>query len=485
MASFKRLKRSDVISVPYVANKNWVFEYCPYPTTDPNIKVYKGTNVTGSFSTINDPITEGQYERLVYSQMNQLYYQKYSGSLDTSSLISSLYYEGISSKRATSSYFNYNENPGLIKNFPTGAMDSIRVLSIDQNLYGEQILPYAFELSSSVYYITDDGIGNLIDSKNSNAHVGNIFYNQGLVIITNQDYQFMFPQPPLAQYKEVSFLDTDTSRTIDLVPSVDPRGAQLITSSLALYNYDIQYFTSNTSGIATLSNSVGIGSYLVNYTFDSEFTGSTCAGGVLTSNLGLLKVNITPNCDFAIDVCELPYPTPTPTPTPTSTATPTPTATAATPTPTPTPTVTVPPVSPTLTPTPTPTPTITPPPITPTPTPTPTPTQAVLVYCDYFPLGCTNQSYSFKKNGSIVFSGGGSADFSNQFNAIPGDTISVEHVPSPSGVGLCRTGSAVIYDAGGTLNSNTTIDGFTTAIATYTIPGGYTNNIVLKAGIGS
>ncbi len=72
MASFKRLKRSDVISVPYVANKNWVFEYCPYPENDQNIRIYKGTNLSGSFSTYLDPITEGQYERLIYSQVNHL-----------------------------------------------------------------------------------------------------------------------------------------------------------------------------------------------------------------------------------------------------------------------------------------------------------------------------------------------------------------------------------------------------------------------------
>ena len=49
MASFKRLKRSDIISVPYIANK-MVLEYCPLPLVDQNIKIYKGTNITGSFS---------------------------------------------------------------------------------------------------------------------------------------------------------------------------------------------------------------------------------------------------------------------------------------------------------------------------------------------------------------------------------------------------------------------------------------------------
>ena len=74
MASFKRLKRSDVISVPYVANKNWVFNYCPYPENDQYITIYKGTNLTSSFNPDTEPVTENQYERLVYDSINHLHY---------------------------------------------------------------------------------------------------------------------------------------------------------------------------------------------------------------------------------------------------------------------------------------------------------------------------------------------------------------------------------------------------------------------------
>jgi len=154
MASFKRLNRSDVISVPYVANKNWVFNYGLYPLNDQYVKIYKGTNVTGSFSLDTDPVTEGQYERLVYSQINHLFYQQYSSSilfLNTSSLVSSLYYDDASQFRATNSYFDYNENAGFVNYFPTGANEGIRVLSVSKDLYGQRILPYQFELSSSTY----------------------------------------------------------------------------------------------------------------------------------------------------------------------------------------------------------------------------------------------------------------------------------------------------------------------------------------------
>lgn len=392
MASFKRLKRSDVISVPYVANKNWVFEYCPYPT-DQNIRVFKGTNITGSFSLELDAVTEGQYERLIYNQINHLFYQKYSSSvenLNTSSLISSLYYDGASQIRATASYFDYNDNPGLVKNFPTGAMEGIRVLSIDQSLYGEQILPYAFELSSSAYYIKDDGIGNLIDYLHSNTHVGNIFYSHGLAVITNQDYQLLFPLPPLAQYKEVTFFDTDTYRYVSLTGSVDTRGGTLLTSSLSLFNLDYVLFNKNTSGSAYLTNIAGVGSYYTNYSFSASLSGSTC-GTNLESNAGLLKVNIKNNCAFTITATENPFPSPSVTPTPTVTVTPSVSPSiAASPSASITPSVsTTPNLS--VTPTPTRTPSITvSPSITPTITPsisttpsisiTPSPSQTSLRY---------------------------------------------------------------------------------------------------------
>ena len=264
MASFKRLKRSDVISVPYVANKNWVFEYCPYPENDQNIVIFKGTNITGSFNIDYDSVTERQYERLVYSQINHLFYQSFTSSLSTASLESSIYNDAMTQVRATSSYFNYNDNPRLVKNFPTSAMDGIRVLSINQDVYGQQLLPYHFELSSSAYYVKDDGMGNLIDYKNLNVHIGNIFYSHGLATITNQEYQLMFPVPPLAQYKEVTIFDSTDPKTIDLTGQMAARGNTIDYTTLSFFNYDDELFTDNDAGIATITTTT-VGTYLTNY----------------------------------------------------------------------------------------------------------------------------------------------------------------------------------------------------------------------------
>ena len=354
MASFKRLKRSDVISVPYAANKNWIFEYCPYPENDQNVAIYKGTNVTGSFNPILDPVTEKQYERLIYSQINHLYYQQYSASADllnTGSLLSSAYYEGVSQIKATGSYYNYNENPGLIKSFPTGAMEGIRVLTINQNLYGQQITPYHFQLSSQAYNIADDGIGNLRDvslAGNTYAinyafnyteegseidnYIGNVFYSHGIAIITNQDYQLMFPVPPLAQYLETTVFDSDSPKLIDLTTSTSARGNTIDYSSVTLFDEDDELFTNNNNGTLTL-NTTTIGSYTTNYRFDAEVPGSDCDDNILTSNDSTIKVNVVRNCNFIFTATSNPFPTPTPTPIP-PTPTPTPIP-GATPTPTP------------------------------------------------------------------------------------------------------------------------------------------------------
>jgi hypothetical protein len=213
MASFKKLSKSDVTFVPYYANKQWTISIDCFPTSNEYLTIYKGTNLTGSFSSGSDPKSEGQYERLVYSQINQLFYQKYITSLNTSSLVNSIYYESASQQRPTSSYFVYNDSARLIENFPTGAMESIRVLAINQGIFGDKILPNTFILSSSAYYVVDDGYGNLYDT---NTHIGNLFYAHGLGVITNQDYQLMFP---LADCNTTTTTTSTTTSTTTAEPT--------------------------------------------------------------------------------------------------------------------------------------------------------------------------------------------------------------------------------------------------------------------------
>jgi len=210
MSSFKKLIKSDVSVVPYEANKQWTLASASFSNY---LKVYEGSNVIGIFNPSTDPTTaDGQYKRLIYSQINQLYYQTYSGSLNTSSLANSVYYESASQQRPTASYFIYNDKSQLVKHFPTGANETIQVVSVNQNVYGNKILPYTFIISSSVGFVADDGFGNLLTLQGSvesyiangyfnaagyiidntldaNSYIGNIFYAQGTAIITNQSLQ--------------------------------------------------------------------------------------------------------------------------------------------------------------------------------------------------------------------------------------------------------------------------------------------------------
>jgi len=183
MSSFKKLNKADITSVSYAANKNWSFRYSNNPN-DAYAVYYTGSNI--SFN-ISGPFTaNNQYSSLIYRQINHLFYQATSSLLDTGSLMFNVdTYESASQNRPTASYFNYNINPALIKNFHTGAGEDIGVLSVNQDIYGSKILPHSFIISQSGLRITDDGNGNLISAS---VYVGNIFYAHGIAVITHQSY---------------------------------------------------------------------------------------------------------------------------------------------------------------------------------------------------------------------------------------------------------------------------------------------------------
>jgi hypothetical protein len=135
------------------------------------------------------------------------------------------YYESASSQRATSSYFDY----GFKNYFPSQSGAGIGLLGISSKIYGNNILPYSFNISSSTINIIDDGYGNLLDTSNSSTHIGNIFYSQGMCVITNKLYTS-------------SFISTDISPSIIFSTS----SRQLFGSEL-IYNapsdYDLVYLS--------------------------------------------------------------------------------------------------------------------------------------------------------------------------------------------------------------------------------------------------
>ena len=260
MSSFKKLNKADVTTVPYAANKRWVLPY----TTTPNDEYavyYVGKNEV--FNPSNSTTTNSQYQSLIYSQMNHMFYQSYTGSLNTGSLKFNIdTYQSATQQRPTSSYFNYNTNPLLIKQFPTGTNETIGVLSINQNIYGSKILPNNFQISSSGIFIKDDGNGNLYDiAQSQNQYidlnyitlnytltgslttginfVGNIFYAQGLVVITNQSSSYQnlltgitsvsFQNEHIIYENEVRCIVKESDYNLSLNPTLLKYGGQYIT----------------------------------------------------------------------------------------------------------------------------------------------------------------------------------------------------------------------------------------------------------------
>ena len=287
MSGFKRLKKSDIIVTPYVANKQWGFFYSSYANANDGIRIYKGTRLTGSFNINTDPITEGQYERLVYNSINNIFYpQAYTESISGS--IPNYYTGSLGHNQTSPYYYEYTTNPNFISNFPTSSGAGIRVLSISKNLYGQAVQPGTFLLSSSAYYIQDDTNGNIYDylASSSGYFIGNIFYQQGLAVITDQGYQNMFPLPPLAINDNYVFSSSQSPKTFNVSSNDIARNGHIDSSSIQFIAGNSSSFILNGDGTATL-NTTTPGSYQVTYTVNEIFGNTT-----LTSNPAVITVTV-------------------------------------------------------------------------------------------------------------------------------------------------------------------------------------------------
>jgi len=295
MSSFKKLSRADVTVVPYHANKQWNVNIDCFPTSSDYLTIYKGTNVTGSFSLGGDPINEGQYERLIYTQINHLFYQEYTASLDTGSLIFTLNnYESASQQRPTASYFIYNDNKNFVNNFPTGANASIRVIAINQDIYGNKVLPNSFVLTSSAYSVTDDGYGNV---KDGSTHIGNIFYAHGLVVVTNPDYQLMFPTSSC-----IPTTTTTTTSTTSTTTTPVPTTTTTTTSTTSTTTTEAPTTTTSTTTTTTTAEPTTTTSTTTTTTTEPTTTTTTSTTTTTTTPTPTTSTTTTTTTAAPVDV---------------------------------------------------------------------------------------------------------------------------------------------------------------------------------------
>jgi hypothetical protein len=196
MSAYKQFLAADITVVPFEVNKAFSYKGVELDASDVSINRFLGTNLSGSlFNPNTDPTTgqtSTQYQRLIYSSIQELYYSNYLTSsygdpVPTASLVPGANTEGdrfTGYTQADGRYFNYPQTTLTFeKIFPTGSGSQIGVLSIPSRLYGNYIVPNSFIWDSDGILINDDGEGNLINSNTGNI-CGQIFYPHGLAIVT-------------------------------------------------------------------------------------------------------------------------------------------------------------------------------------------------------------------------------------------------------------------------------------------------------------
>jgi hypothetical protein len=200
MSAYKQFLSSDIIVTPFEVNKGFTFEGAAALTaSNVGIDRYLGKNLQTSLFNPSTAPTTGQittqFQELVYNSIKQLYYgnvvssgSNYGLPATTSSLIPGKDSTGDVLVGTTSSVGRYaNSFPTSLtfaKYFPISSSTEIGVISIPVSLFGNYIMPGTFRLTSDSGSIYDDGEGNLIYQQ-QNKYCGNIFYQQGIAIITS------------------------------------------------------------------------------------------------------------------------------------------------------------------------------------------------------------------------------------------------------------------------------------------------------------
>lgn len=198
MSVFKQFLASDIIVSPLEVNKAFTFTGAAELTgSNVSIDRFLGTNLSGTlFDPTTDPTTgqvSTQYQRLIYSSIQELYYSNYTNSTSsygapyaTASIIPGSDPSGDVLSGSISSagkYYNYPQTDlTFVRSFSTASNSTIGVISIPSRLYGNYIQPNSFVMTAPSGTITDDGQGNLLYN---NYICGNIFYPHGIAVITS------------------------------------------------------------------------------------------------------------------------------------------------------------------------------------------------------------------------------------------------------------------------------------------------------------
>ena len=194
MGAYKQFLASDIVVTPFEVNKEFTFHGANELTASyVGIDRLLGQNITSLFNPLSGPTTGQlgvQYQQLVYSSIEELYYANYLSSSysDPASrpiLIPGRDVEGnrLIGSSSSTAYDNYLQTTlSYPRYFPTSSNDIIGVISIPVRLFGDYIRPNSFTFTAESGSLTDDGEGNILSGS---TIIGNIFYPHGLITITS------------------------------------------------------------------------------------------------------------------------------------------------------------------------------------------------------------------------------------------------------------------------------------------------------------
>ena len=260
----KEIPKSDVVVRPFKVYKEWA-------SNEGTITPLYGTLQTDLYDVdTDDTNSDGTSKRTLYDSIKSQFYLNPA----TSSILTEV------GKRK--SYASTDERV---------IGDTIGVISIPQQKYGEGLKIGSVELQYGAITVTDDGNSNLIDSASN--HKGNIYYDRGLIVLTKD-----IVEDTTIESFELSYRSTMTIYENEVFLSVNENEFNISQNPSA-------YDGTNKIKLKTIQSTIeptkfgGFGEY--DYSSSVDTTGSYLAPFVTTIGLYDNELNM-------VAVCKLPKP---------------------------------------------------------------------------------------------------------------------------------------------------------------------------------
>ena len=335
MSFRKNIESEDVLLSSFQTHKAFEFNDSDSGSGFFAVSLTKGTDATlygfSATSATSTTISESVYYKIpTYHEINNLYYKDIRtmrGYID--------YIRGVpTSSNAvidyTSTNFLQDTTLPLKRPYTRQLHDSGAVISVPQKFYGEYIKPGSVTLTDdstkSTYILKDDSYGNLYDVEYSSSYasrvpdsnysgsvVGNVFYNDGIIVITEtgsyssvatgngsdgfslkfSSTQTIYEREYVCVVGENEFQHT-TNKSLKVGRSGSVLMGSFVTSSLRGTEFD--GFPYQTVGYSTSSydvNGYNIGTELIGEATHSDFATYVTTIGLYNDNNELLALGKT------------------------------------------------------------------------------------------------------------------------------------------------------------------------------------------------